>query len=114
MHMMRLPSIDPTTRTIIVAGYPNVGKSSFVNKVTRANVEVQPYAFTTKSLYVGHMDYKYLRWQVIDTPGVLDRPIEERNTVEMQSITANPNPNPNPKPKPNPNPNPNPSPSPSP
>ena len=42
MHMMRLPSIDPTTRTIIVAGYPNVGKSSFVNKVTRANVEVQP------------------------------------------------------------------------
>ena len=88
MHMMRLPSIDPTTRTIIVAGYPNVGKSSFVNKVTRANVEVQPYAFTTKSLYVGHMDYKYLRWQVIDTPGVLDKPLEERNTIEMQSITA--------------------------
>ncbi len=62
--------------------------SSFVNSVTRANVEVQPYAFTTKSLYVGHMDYKYLRWQVIDTPGVLDRPLEDRNTVEMQSITA--------------------------
>ncbi|KOO31744.1 nucleolar gtp-binding protein 1 [Chrysochromulina tobinii] len=87
-HMMRLPSIDPTTRTIIVAGYPNVGKSSFVNKVTRANVEVQPYAFTTKSLYVGHMDHKYMRWQVIDTPGVLDKPLEERNTIEMQSITA--------------------------
>lgn len=33
-------------------------------KVTRADVEVQPYAFTTKSLFVGHMDYKYLRWQV--------------------------------------------------
>lgn len=87
-HMMRLPSIDPTTRTIIVAGYPNVGKSSFMNKVTRANVEVQPYAFTTKSLYVGHMDHKYVRWQVIDTPGVLDKPLEERNTIEMQSITA--------------------------
>jgi len=87
-HMMRLPSIDPTTRTIIVAGYPNVGKSSFVNKVTRANVEVQPYAFTTKSLYVGHMDHKYMRWQMIDTPGVLDKPLEERNTIEMQSITA--------------------------
>ena len=86
--MMRLPSIDPTTRTLIVAGYPNVGKSSFVNKVTRADVDVQPYAFTTKSLFVGHMDYKYLRWQVIDTPGVLDKPLEERNTIEMQSITA--------------------------
>ena len=33
-------------------------------QVTRAEVDVQPYAFTTKSLYVGHMDYRYLRWQV--------------------------------------------------
>ena len=87
-HMARLPSIDPNTRTLLVCGYPNVGKSSFVNRLTRAEVEVQPYAFTTKALYIGHTDYKYLRWQVIDTPGVLDRPLEERNTIEMQSITA--------------------------
>ena len=57
-------------------------------QVTRADVEVQPYAFTTKALYVGHTDYKYLRWQVIDTPGILDHPLEERNTIEMQAITA--------------------------
>ncbi|GIL62619.1 hypothetical protein Vafri_16810 [Volvox africanus] len=87
-HMSRLPSIDPNTRTLLLCGYPNVGKSSMMNKLTRADVEVQPYAFTTKSLYVGHTDYKYLRWQVIDTPGILDRPLEERNTIEMQSITA--------------------------
>lgn len=87
-HISRLPSIDPNTRTLIICGYPNVGKSSFVNKVTRADVDVQPYAFTTKSLFVGHMDYKYLRWQVVDTPGVLDHPLEEMNTIEMQSITA--------------------------
>jgi nucleolar GTP-binding protein len=59
-----------------------------MNKVTRADVEVQPYAFTTKALYVGHMDHRFLRWQVVDTPGILDRPIEERNTIEMQAITA--------------------------
>jgi len=73
---------------LVVAGYPNVGKSSFVNKVSRVNAEVQDYAFTTRSLYVGHFDYQYLRWQVIDTPGILDHPLEERNTIEMQAITA--------------------------
>ncbi|KAL4073746.1 P-loop containing nucleoside triphosphate hydrolase protein [Scleroderma citrinum] len=87
-HISRLPAIDPNTRTLLICGYPNVGKSSFMNKVTRADVDVQPYAFTTKSLFVGHLDYKYLRWQVIDTPGVLDHPLEEMNTIEMQSITA--------------------------
>jgi len=87
-HMSRLPALDPNTRTILMCGLPNVGKSSFMNKITRANVDVQPYAFTTKSLFVGHTDYRYLRWQVIDTPGILDHPLEERNTIEMQCITA--------------------------
>ncbi|KAJ8035795.1 Nucleolar GTP-binding protein 1 [Holothuria leucospilota] len=87
-HLARLPSIDPNTRTLLLCGFPNVGKSSFLNKVTRADVEVEPYAFTTKSLFIGHMDYRYLRWQVVDTPGILDHPLEERNTIEMQAITA--------------------------
>jgi len=87
-HLGRLPSIDPNTRTLLICGYPNVGKSSFLKSVTRADVDVQPYAFTTKSLYVGHFDYKYLRFQAIDTPGILDHPLEEMNTIEMQSITA--------------------------
>ncbi|XP_050687634.1 GTP-binding protein 4-like [Eriocheir sinensis] len=87
-HISRLPSIDPNTRTLLVCGCPNAGKSSFMNLVTRADVEVQPYAFTTKSLYVGHTDYEYLRWQVIDTPGVLDRPFDQMNTIELQAITA--------------------------
>ena len=30
-HMSRLPAIEPTTRTLLVCGYPNVGKSSFMN-----------------------------------------------------------------------------------
>jgi nucleolar GTP-binding protein len=87
-HMSRLPALDPNTRTLLMCGLPNVGKSSFMNKITRANVDVQPYAFTTKSLFVGHCDHRYLRWQVIDTPGILDHPLEERNTIEMQAITA--------------------------
>eukprot|EP00388_Colpodella_angusta_P009922 GDKJ01026112.1.p1 GENE.GDKJ01026112.1~~GDKJ01026112.1.p1 ORF type:complete len:689 (-),score=199.02 GDKJ01026112.1:154-2220(-) len=87
-HLGRLPAIDPNARTLILTGYPNVGKSSFMNKVSNANVDVQPYAFTTKSLFAGHFDYKYARWQVIDTPGILDHPMDERNTIEMTAVTA--------------------------
>ena len=87
-HLGRLPSIDPNTRTLLICGYPNVGKSSFLKSISRADVDVQPYAFTTRSLFVGHFDYKMLRFQAIDTPGVLDHPLEDMNTIEMQSITA--------------------------
>lgn len=87
-HLGRLPAIDPNTRTLLICGYPNVGKSSFLREISRADVDVQPYAFTTKSLFVGHFDYKTLRFQAIDTPGILDHPLEEMNTIEMQSITA--------------------------
>eukprot|EP00913_Durusdinium_trenchii_P024645 g23135.t1 len=101
-HLGRLPAINPATRTLILTGYPNVGKSSFMNIVTNANVDVQPYAFTTKSLFIGHLDHNYVKWQVIDTPGILDHPLEEyrhvvrpvipvgqdRNSIEMTAITA--------------------------
>jgi GTP1/Obg family GTP-binding protein len=44
-HISRLPAIDPNTRTLLICGYPNVGKSSFVNKITRADVDVQPVSY---------------------------------------------------------------------
>jgi nucleolar GTP-binding protein len=37
-HLGRLPSINPYERTILLTGYPNVGKSSFINAVSKANV----------------------------------------------------------------------------
>eukprot|EP00457_Paulinella_chromatophora_P002869 gb/GEZN01002874.1/.p1 GENE.gb/GEZN01002874.1/~~gb/GEZN01002874.1/.p1 ORF type:complete len:683 (-),score=97.71 gb/GEZN01002874.1/:288-2300(-) len=87
-HLSRLPAIEPNTRTLLITGFPNVGKSSFINNISRANVDVQAYPFTTKSLFVGHTDYEYLRFQVIDTPGILDHSLEARSTIEMQAITA--------------------------
>ncbi|KAB2632206.1 nucleolar GTP-binding protein 1-like [Pyrus ussuriensis x Pyrus communis] len=54
-HMARLPSIDPHTRTVLICDYPNVGKSSFINKITRADVDVQPYAFTTNITALAHL-----------------------------------------------------------
>lgn len=87
-HMSRLPDIEPTKRTLLLCGLPNVGKSSFINKISKASVDVQPYAFTTKSLFLGHFDYNFIEWQVVDTPGILDHPVSEMNSIEMQSVTA--------------------------
>lgn len=85
--LRKLPEILEAP-TIVVAGYPNVGKSSFVALVSSARPEIAPYPFTTKGLAVGHFTRNKLRYQVIDTPGLLDRPLEERNEIELQAISA--------------------------
>lgn len=83
-----LPDLDPDEPAIVVAGYPNVGKSSFVNAITRASNETAAYPFTTTGLQVGHVDVDRIRYQIVDTPGLLDRPPEERNEVESQAVSA--------------------------
>jgi nucleolar GTP-binding protein len=83
-----LPDIQPDDPTIVVAGYPNVGKSSFVNAVTRASNEEATYPFTTTQIQVGHLERDHIRYQLVDTPGLLDRPPEERNEVESQAVSA--------------------------
>ncbi|MFC7057561.1 NOG1 family protein [Halovenus salina] len=83
-----LPDIRPDEPTIVVAGYPNVGKSSFVNDVTRASNEEASYPFTTTQVHVGHVEHRHIRYQLVDTPGLLDRPAEERNEVESQAVSA--------------------------
>jgi nucleolar GTP-binding protein len=85
--LRKLPAIDEGP-AIVIAGYPNVGKSSFVALVSSAHPEIAPYPFTTKGLAVGHFERKRVRYQVIDTPGLLDRPLEERNQIELQAISA--------------------------
>ncbi|MFB6308470.1 MAG: NOG1 family protein [Haloarculaceae archaeon] len=83
-----LPDIRPDEPTIVVAGYPNVGKSSFVNAVTRASNETASYPFTTTEIRVGHVERDRIRYQLVDTPGLLDRPPEERNEIEAQAVSA--------------------------
>ncbi|RBI63757.1 GTP-binding protein [halophilic archaeon] len=83
-----LPDIDPDDPTVVVAGYPNVGKSSFVSAVTRASNEIAEYPFTTKGVRVGHFERDHVRYQIVDTPGLLDRPPAERNDIEAQAVSA--------------------------
>ncbi|WP_049894233.1 NOG1 family protein [Halogranum rubrum] len=86
--LKNLPDIRPDEPAIVVAGYPNVGKSSFVNAVTRASNEIAEYPFTTKGVQIGHFERDRIRYQIIDTPGLLDRPEEERNDIERQAVSA--------------------------
>ncbi|WP_254279819.1 NOG1 family protein [Haloarcula marina] len=83
-----LPDIRPDEPAIVVAGYPNVGKSSFVNRVTRADNEIASYPFTTTQIRVGHFEDQRIRYQLVDTPGLLDRPPEDRNEIESQAVSA--------------------------
>lgn len=83
-----LPDIRPDEPTIVVAGYPNVGKSSFVNAVTNARNETASYPFTTTGIGVGHLTRDHIRYQLVDTPGLLDRPEAKRNEIEAQAVSA--------------------------
>ena len=86
--LRKLPDIREEEFTVVVAGYPNVGKSSFIALVSSAKPQIAGYAFTTKSIMVGHHPVGRERIQIVDTPGLLDRPHEKRNDVENQAITA--------------------------
>lgn len=86
--MRELPSIKTSEESIIFAGFPNVGKSTLLKKITGSKVKVAAYPFTTKGLNVGYIEKKHIQIQVIDTPGLLDRPLHERNNIEMKAINA--------------------------
>ncbi len=71
--------------SLVIAGFPNVGKSSLLKELTGANPKIQNYPFTTKGILLGYIEN---RIQVVDTPGLLERPQEKRNAIEKKAISA--------------------------
>ncbi|KUG18894.1 MAG: 50S ribosome-binding GTPase [Methanomicrobiaceae archaeon] len=86
--LRKLPEVKEDEFTVVVGGYPNVGKSSFIRLVSTAEPEVASYPFTTRGIIVGHRAVERERMQFIDTPGVLERPAAERNPIERQAVSA--------------------------
>jgi len=84
--LKRFPTIKTSYFTVVIAGAPNVGKSTLLAALTGSKPEIAYYPFTTKNLNFG--TDKVNRIQFVDTPGLLDRPIKARNAIEQQAIIA--------------------------
>lgn len=55
---------------VMVLGYPNTGKSSLLNALTRANTKVADYPFTTTLPVSGMMPYEDIHIQMVELPPI--------------------------------------------
>ena len=70
--------------TVCLYGFPNVGKTTILNKLTGTKAKVAAYSFTTKSINAGYMKINDTKVQFLDVPGTLARK-EKMNDIELQA-----------------------------
>jgi len=73
--------------TVCIYGFPNVGKTTLLNKLTNTKAKIAAYAFTTKSINAGYFSIDEKEVQVLDVPGTLARK-DKMNNIELQAELA--------------------------
>ena len=66
-NLRNMPTIDFDATTIVIAGFPNVGKSTLLRQITEAEPQVANYPFTTKGIQIGHTERHWKHIQIIDS-----------------------------------------------